>query len=140
MSRSSGLGWWTCEGWQPCNCLRIPKARRFQESRMPGNPLVRFDEGRVGRTRKVSPSLLLYRSSAAIALPCCHECAQAAGALGGAKLAQRFGFDLANSFARDFGLLADRFEAVLSPACDGEAHAGHFLHLRREGLEDAGGF
>jgi hypothetical protein len=23
---------------------------RFQESRMPGNPLVRFDEGRVGRT------------------------------------------------------------------------------------------
>jgi hypothetical protein len=30
---------------------------------MPGNPLVRFDEGRVGRTRKVSPSLLLYRSS-----------------------------------------------------------------------------
>jgi len=33
---------------------------------MPGNPLVRFDEGRVGRTRKVSPSLLLYRLSAAI--------------------------------------------------------------------------
>jgi len=27
---------------------------------MPGNPLVRFDEGRVGRTT-VSPSLLLYR-------------------------------------------------------------------------------
>jgi hypothetical protein len=27
---------------------------------MPGNPLVRFDEGRVGRT-PVSPSLLLYR-------------------------------------------------------------------------------
>jgi hypothetical protein len=27
---------------------------------MPGNPLVRFDEGRVGRTQ-VSPSLLLYR-------------------------------------------------------------------------------
>src|ERR1017187_8003369 len=67
MSKSSGLGWWTCEGWQPCNCLRIPKARRFQESRMPGNPLVRFDEGRVGRTRKVSPSLLLY--STFLALP-----------------------------------------------------------------------
>src|ERR1019366_4676792 len=49
MSKSSGLGWWTCEGWQPCNCLRILKARCFQESRMPGNPLVRFDEGRVGR-------------------------------------------------------------------------------------------
>jgi len=32
---------------------------------MPGNPLVRFDEGRVGRTRKVSPSLLLYCSSVA---------------------------------------------------------------------------
>ena len=28
---------------------------------MSGNPLVRFDEGRVGRTSKVSPSLLLYR-------------------------------------------------------------------------------
>ena len=36
---------------------------------MPGNPLVRFDEGRVGRTRKVSPSLLLYRSSAATRFP-----------------------------------------------------------------------
>src|ERR1035437_283898 len=43
----------------------MPEARRFQESRMPGNPLVRFDEGRVGRTQ-VSPSLLLYRSSAAL--------------------------------------------------------------------------
>jgi hypothetical protein len=32
----------------------------FQESRMSGNLLVRFDEGRVGRT-SVSPSLLLYR-------------------------------------------------------------------------------
>jgi hypothetical protein len=32
---------------------------------MPGNPLVRFDEGRVGRTRKVSPSLLLYCLSVA---------------------------------------------------------------------------
>jgi len=31
---------------------------------MPGNPLVRFDEGRVGRTVKVSPSLLLYRFNA----------------------------------------------------------------------------
>ena len=27
---------------------------------MPGNPLVRFDEGRVGRTARCSPSLLLY--------------------------------------------------------------------------------
>src|ERR1035441_258485 len=67
MSKSSDLGWWTCEGWQPCNCLRMPEARRFQESRMSGNPLVRFDEGRVGRTRKVSPSLLLY----------CGRCVQA---------------------------------------------------------------
>ena len=33
---------------------------RFQESRMPGNPLVRFDEGRGGRTFSValSPTLL----------------------------------------------------------------------------------
>jgi len=28
---------------------------------MPGNPLVRFDEGRVGRTARFPPSLLLYR-------------------------------------------------------------------------------
>jgi hypothetical protein len=28
---------------------------------MPGNPLVRFDEGRVGRTERCPPSLLLYR-------------------------------------------------------------------------------
>jgi hypothetical protein len=62
MSNSSDLGWKVCRGWQPCNCLRMPEAIRFQESRMPGNPLVRFDEGRVGRTF-VSPSLLLYRSS-----------------------------------------------------------------------------
>ena len=41
-------------------CLRKPAAIRLQESRMSGNPLVRFDEGRVGRTL-VSPSLLLYR-------------------------------------------------------------------------------
>jgi hypothetical protein len=27
----------------------------FQESRMPGNPLVRFDEGRVGRTARCRP-------------------------------------------------------------------------------------
>jgi hypothetical protein len=32
------------------NCLRMPEAIRFQESRMSGNPLVRFDEGRVGRS------------------------------------------------------------------------------------------
>jgi hypothetical protein len=55
------LGWWNCRDWGPCNCLRMPETRRFQESRMPGNPLVRFDEGRVGRAVKVSPSLLLYR-------------------------------------------------------------------------------
>jgi hypothetical protein len=54
------LGWCACSGWQPRNCLRMPETIRFQESRMSGNPLVRFDEGRVGRT-SVSPSLLLYR-------------------------------------------------------------------------------
>ncbi|MCX6633072.1 MAG: hypothetical protein NTW28_36210, partial [Candidatus Solibacter sp.] len=41
--------------WQPCNCLRMPETTRFQESRMPGNPLVRFDEGRVGRTARCRP-------------------------------------------------------------------------------------
>jgi hypothetical protein len=33
----------------------MPEAIRFQESRMPGNPLVRFDEGRVGRTARCRP-------------------------------------------------------------------------------------
>jgi len=48
------------------NCLRKSAAIRFQESRMPGNPLVRFDEGRVGRTARCSPSLLLYREIVAV--------------------------------------------------------------------------
>src|SRR5260370_40989259 len=63
MSKSSDLGWSACRGWQPCNCLRMPEAIRFQESRMSGNLLVRFDEGRVGRIAKMSPSLLLYRDN-----------------------------------------------------------------------------
>jgi hypothetical protein len=37
------------------NCLRKPAAKRFQESRMSGNLLVRFDEGRVGRTARCRP-------------------------------------------------------------------------------------
>jgi hypothetical protein len=44
------------------HCLRKPATIRFQESRMSGNLLVRFDEGRVGRA-PVSPSLLLYRET-----------------------------------------------------------------------------
>src|SRR5207248_1557129 len=43
-----------------CACLR---RYVFRESRMSGNLLVRFDEGRVGPPEKVSPSLLLYRLS-----------------------------------------------------------------------------
>ena len=62
MSNSSDLGWKVCRGWQPCNCLRMPEAIRFQESRMPGNPLVRFDEGRVGRTARCRP--LSYSTAA----------------------------------------------------------------------------
>src|ERR1017187_3533960 len=80
------------------------------------------------------------RSSAAILLPCRHERAEAASPFWGAKLAKRFGFDLANSFARDVELLADLFERVLALAADAEAHPDHFLLLGREGLEDAGGF
>jgi hypothetical protein len=37
------------------NCLRKPAAIRFQESRMSGNLLVRFDEGRAGRTPRCRP-------------------------------------------------------------------------------------
>src|SRR5260370_39429418 len=68
MSKSSDLGWSACRGWQPCNCLRMPEAIRFQESRMSGNLLVRFDEGRVGRIAKMSPSLLLYRETILVVL------------------------------------------------------------------------
>src|SRR6266496_6290042 len=52
MSRSSDSDWCVYSGWKLCNCLCMPEAIRFQESRMPGNPLVRFDEGRVGRTAR----------------------------------------------------------------------------------------
>jgi len=59
MNKSSDLGWCGCRpGSRATACASL--RRTFQESRMPGNPLVRFDEGRVGRT-SVSPSLLLYR-------------------------------------------------------------------------------
>ena len=58
MNKSSDLGWCGCRpGSRATACASL--RRTFQESRMPGNPLVRFDEGRVGRT-SVSPSLLLY--------------------------------------------------------------------------------
>src|ERR1035438_2504132 len=80
------------------------------------------------------------RSSAAILLPCRHERAQAAGGFGGAKLAKRFGFDLANSFARDVELLADLLECVLALAADAEAHADHLFLLGRARLGDPGGF
>src|ERR1035437_8290361 len=72
-------------------------------------------------------------------LSCRHERAQAAGPLWGAKLAERFGFDLANPFARDVEFLADLFERVLALAADAEAHADHLLLLGGEGFQDAGG-
>ena len=59
MNNSSVLGWCVYR-LTAVNCLRKPAAIRFQESRMSGNLLVRFDEGRVGRI-SMSPSLLLYR-------------------------------------------------------------------------------
>jgi RNA-directed DNA polymerase len=55
ISNSSVSDWKVCRWWQPCNCLRKPEAIGFQERRMPGNPLVRFDEGRVGRTARYRP-------------------------------------------------------------------------------------
>jgi hypothetical protein len=45
--------------------LGEPTVIRFQETRMPGNPLVRFDEGRVGRTAKCRP--LSYSTVKAVA-------------------------------------------------------------------------
>src|ERR1022692_3951330 len=71
-------------------------------------------------------------------LPCRHQGAQAAGPLRGAQLAQRFGFYLANAFARDVEFLADLFQRVLALAADAEAHANYLLLFRGERLEDAG--
>src|SRR5581483_2506444 len=59
-----------------------------------------------------------------------------AGALGGAKLAQGFGFDLADALASDVEFLADFFERVLALAADAEAEADHFLFFGRERLQD----
>ena len=43
-----------CRAGRPSTaCARL--RRKFQESRMPGNPLVRFDEGRVGRIARCRP-------------------------------------------------------------------------------------
>src|ERR1039457_4543831 len=81
------------------------------------------------------------RSSAAHkCLSCRHQRAQAAGPLWGAQLAECFGFNLANAFARDVEFLADFFERMLALAADAEAHADHLLLLGGESLEDAGSF
>jgi hypothetical protein len=59
MSNSSVLGWCACKvGNRQLPAHAIDD--KFEESRMSGNLLVRFDEGRLGRT-SVLPSLLLYR-------------------------------------------------------------------------------
>src|ERR1700683_2854573 len=55
MNKSSALGWCGCRTGSratDCACLR---RIGFQESRMSGNLLVRFDEGRVGRTARCRP-------------------------------------------------------------------------------------
>ena len=65
-------------GLAACNCLCIPAPIRFQESRMPGNPLVRFDEGRVGRITSVAlsptlPSCRYFASSIAAIFRDCNS-------------------------------------------------------------------
>src|ERR1039457_3420622 len=71
-------------------------------------------------------------------LPCRHQRAQAAGPLRGAQLAECFGFNLADAFARDVEFLTDLFQRVLALAADAEAHANYLLLFRGERLEDAG--
>ncbi|MBL8209171.1 MAG: hypothetical protein JNK87_00585 [Bryobacterales bacterium] len=41
------LGYTFCHWAGTRNCLRMPATNVFHQSRMPGNPLVRFEEGRV---------------------------------------------------------------------------------------------
>src|ERR1039457_6442457 len=80
MRRPSRLGWRICSGRRPCNCLRMAEARGFQESRMPGNPLARFDDGREGGTARCPPSLPLYRHGEELSFLCLLQ----RGGLGGA--------------------------------------------------------
>src|SRR5579863_2871709 len=61
------------------------------------------------------------------------------GALRRTELAQRLGFNLPDTLARDVELLADFLERVLALAADAEAQADHFLLLGRKRLEDVGG-
>src|SRR5947209_956566 len=50
--------------WAPSTACEKPVLIRFQESRMPGDPLVRFDEGRVGTPQGVALSPTLPVSGA----------------------------------------------------------------------------
>src|SRR5579863_7930251 len=61
------------------------------------------------------------------------------GALRRTELAQRLGFNLPDTLARDVELLADFLERVLALAADAEAQADHLLLLGRKRLEDVGG-
>src|ERR1039457_371279 len=72
-------------------------------------------------------------------LSCRHQRAQAAGPLGRAQLAECFGFNLADAFARDVEFLTDLFQRMFALAADAEAHADHLLLFGGERLEDASG-
>ena len=52
-----------------------------------------------------------------------------------AQLAQRLGFDLADTFARDVELLADLFERVVGVHLDPESHAQDLGFTRRQRIE-----
>src|SRR5712671_4016780 len=55
------------------------------------------------------------------------------------ELAEGFGFNLANTFARYVELLPDLFQSMFALAADTEPQANHLLFFRREGFENIRG-
>src|SRR5438876_1748942 len=68
-----------------------------------------------------------------------HECPQLARARRMAQLAQRFGFDLADAFARYGERLPDLFQSVLAAVLQAEAHLDDFFFARSQRAQDLSG-
>src|SRR5262249_23022233 len=64
------------------------------------------------------------------------ECAEPMAAAGMAQLAESFGFDLANTLARNREVLADFLESMLAAILETKAHLNNLFLARRQGLQD----
>src|SRR5262249_14058438 len=82
-----------------------------------------------------------WSSRSAMRVLVVEEASEFAGTGGMLELAQRFGFDLANTLAGDAELLAHLFQRVIGVHADAEAHAQHTLFARsKRGQNPRGGF